>query len=59
MGYVSLLRFTTTTLTLSVLCLANASFVSSVDASEHALFEFSTPDPSLSIGGAWAFPLRH
>ncbi|KAF4378592.1 hypothetical protein G4B88_023132 [Cannabis sativa] len=36
-GYVSLRRSTTITLTLSVLCLARANLVSNIDASAHAL----------------------
>ena len=64
LGYVSLLRSTTITLTLSVLCLARASFVSSIEASEHALSEISRPEASLSgdrgdPDGIFAFPRRH
>uniref|UniRef100_A0A7C8YDA5 Uncharacterized protein n=1 Tax=Opuntia streptacantha TaxID=393608 RepID=A0A7C8YDA5_OPUST len=41
--YCYLLRSTTTTLTLSVLCLARANFVSKMEASEQALSELSPP----------------
>jgi hypothetical protein len=46
--YVSFLKSTTTTLTLSVLCLASASFVSNIEASEHALSDIS-PLPLLLL----------
>jgi len=72
--YVSFLKSTTTTLTLSVLCLASASFVSNIEASEQALSDIS-PLPLLVLvipktslfstnlgghgGGACSFALKH
>jgi len=72
--YVSFLKSTTTTLTLSVLCLASASFVSNIEASEQALSDIS-PLPLLLLvipktslfstnlgghgGGACSFALKH
>lgn len=58
--YVSFLRSTTTTLTLSAVCLAKASFVSSMEASEHALSQAS-PSPSFSAPStpSGTFPFRH
>ena len=46
-----LLKSTTRTLTLSVLCLANASFVNNIDASEHALLELSPASPEFTVSG--------
>ncbi|KVH94653.1 hypothetical protein Ccrd_003283 [Cynara cardunculus var. scolymus] len=57
------LRSITTTLTLSELRRANANFVSSIDASLHALSQFSDVASSLSTGFFMLpdgrFPFRH
>ncbi|KAF4363505.1 hypothetical protein G4B88_016209 [Cannabis sativa] len=48
----SLLKSTTTTLTLSVLCLAKASLVSNIDASEQALSELSAAESATTLSAS-------
>ena len=58
-----LLKSTTTTLTLSVLCLAKANLVNRIDASEQALSELSDAPPTAALlpgdmGGECGFRAR-